>query len=193
LRSPNTRPFRYSLSSPSPKTRLFGPSSPGVRSSLTVFPEVPAPDLSIESTSPGVCRPFSAYGLGESTSFPVARSGSPSISRRESASGSHPASYGSALRFSQPLSGFFLSQPPCHFQTGSARGVLPYRGLLLPRSPDGSSPPACPPDVLPAGCAASILGRDTLGHVPPNLARDPTQRLSVRLQGLRPRGNRSSQ
>lgn len=58
LCSPNTWPFRYSLPSPSPKTRLFGPSSPVVRFSYTVFPEVPAPDLSIEGTSPGVLVPL---------------------------------------------------------------------------------------------------------------------------------------
>jgi len=61
-RSPNAWPFRYSFPSPSPKTRRFGPSSPGVRSSYTVFPEVPALDLSVESTSPGVCAPSALTG-----------------------------------------------------------------------------------------------------------------------------------
>jgi hypothetical protein len=36
--------------------------------------------------------------------------------------------------------------------------------LLLPRSPDDSSSPVYPPDVSPAGCAASVLGGDTLRH-----------------------------
>jgi hypothetical protein len=177
LCSPNTWPFRYSLPSPSPKTRLFGPSSPVVRVSYTVFPEVPAPDLSIEGTSHGVSCPFSAYGQRESTSFPVSRSGSPTISRRESTSRSHPAGYGAAHRFSQPLSGFFLSKPSCHFQTGCTPGVPPYRGLLLPRSPDDSSSPAYPPDVSPAGCAASVLGGGTLRHESLDPAKNPTLRL----------------
>jgi hypothetical protein len=40
-------------------------------------------------------------------------------------SGSHPASYGAAHRFSQPRSGFFLSPPSRHFQASGARGVRP--------------------------------------------------------------------
>jgi len=38
--------------------------------------------------------------------------------------------------------------------------------LLLPRSPDDSSPPAYPPDVLPESCAVSVLGGNTLRHEP---------------------------
>lgn len=64
-----------------------------------------------------------------------------------------------------PLSGFLnlsatllLLLPSHHFQMGGAPGVVPFRGLLLSRSPSGSSPLACPLDVLPAGCAASVLG-----------------------------------
>jgi len=164
LCSPNTWPFRSSFLSPSPKKRLFGPSSPGVRSSFTASPEVPAPDLSVKSTSPRVPGPSNAYGQRESTSIPVSWSGSSTISRRESTGRSHSTSYGPARRFSQPLSGSFLSSPSCHFQTGSAPGVPPFRGFILPRSPDDSSPPVYPPDVLPAGCAAFVLGESTLRH-----------------------------
>lgn len=48
---------------------------------------------------------------------------------------------------------FFLSPPSYHFQAGGARGVTPFRGLFLLCSPGDSSPPACPHDVPPAGCA----------------------------------------
>jgi len=41
--------------------------------------------------------------------------------------------------------------------------------LFLPRSPDDSSTPAYPLDVLPAGCATSVLGGGTLRHESPNL------------------------
>jgi hypothetical protein len=64
-----------------------------------------------------------------------------------------------------PLSGFlnlsatlFLSLPPYHFQIGGTHGVAPFRGLFLSRSRNGSSPLPCPLDVVPAGCATSVLG-----------------------------------
>jgi hypothetical protein len=41
-------------------------------------------------------------------------------------------------------------EPPAMFQTGGAHGVLPFRGWILPRSSDDSSPPACPLDVPPS-------------------------------------------
>jgi hypothetical protein len=56
---------------------------------------------------------------------------------------------------------FFLSPPPRHFQTGGVRGVLPFRELILPRSPDDSSPPACPLDVSPIELrVVPVLGGD---------------------------------
>jgi len=45
-----------------------------------------------------------------------------------SADGSHSADYGAARRFSQPLSGFFLSPTSRHFQTGCVHGVYPTGG-----------------------------------------------------------------
>jgi hypothetical protein len=42
-----------------------------------------------------------------------------------SARGSHPADYGVAHRFSQPLSDFFLSPTSRHFQAGGVHGVCP--------------------------------------------------------------------
>jgi hypothetical protein len=87
---------------------------------------------------------------------PVAWSSTPVFrgllrSDRDCVGGSHPAGYGAAHRFSQPRSGFSLPPPSCHFQAGGALGVWPYRGLFLPRSPDGSSPPVCPLGVVPFG------------------------------------------
>jgi len=81
-----------------------------------------------------------------------------------SAVDSRIAGYGTARRFSQPLSGFFLSPPSHHFQVGGVRGVRPYRGLILHRSPDGSSPPACLLDVAPADCACSVPRRSICGR-----------------------------
>jgi hypothetical protein len=72
---------------------------------------------------------------------------------RSVADGFPAAGYGVAHRFSQPPSDFFLSPPPRHFQAGGAPGVLPYRGFLLSRSPDDSSPPAYLPGLAPASCA----------------------------------------
>jgi len=156
----------------------------------TVFPEVPARSLSVTCPSHGVPSP-TAHQARESTASPVARPGSrgfhlgipPAVP---------PASYGAAHRFSQPLSDFFLSWPSHHFQAGGAPGVLPSRGLILPRSPASSSLTACLLDVSPAGCAAPILGTGTpSGSRSGNLG--CRCRVFCRLQGLRLRGNRSHQ
>ena len=100
----------------------------------------------------GFRRPYNARGGESPRPVSVARTGLPG-GARGCASGSHPASYGAAPRFSQPLSGFLLSPPSRHFQTGGVHGVLPFRDLFLPRSPDDSSPPACPLGVSPLGLA----------------------------------------
>jgi hypothetical protein len=76
----------------------------------------------------GSRRPFSARG-GESPrpagSSTTSRSSVPDCSPGWCAGGSQAAGYGAARRFSQPLSGVFLSPPSHHFQMGGARGVLP--------------------------------------------------------------------
>jgi len=59
---------------------------------------------------------------------------------------------------------FFLPSPPRRFRAGGAHGVPPFRGLFHPRSPDGSSPPACPPDVAPFGGPSPLLGGGTSGR-----------------------------
>lgn len=56
---------------------------------------------------------------------------------------------------------FFLSPPSCHFQTGGVLAVPPFRDLFLPRNPGCLSPPVCPLDVPPAGCAVPVPRR---GH-----------------------------
>jgi len=138
-------------------------------------------------TSPGVPRPYSASGRRSSrlaccqTSAPVSR---------DSAGGSRPAGYGAAHRFSQPLSGLPLLPPSCHFQTGGAPGVPLFRGLFRPRSPDGSSPPACPLDVPPVGWPSPVLGGGASGRTGRCLGW--RARAFDRLQGLHPRESRST-
>lgn len=84
-----------------------------------------------------------------------------------------------------------LPLPPAPpFSDGFRSWGLPYRGLILPRSPGYSSPPVSPHDVAPAGCATSVLGGGCRGRTGCYLGW-LSQRLS-RLQGLRPRGNRSA-
>jgi len=51
--------------------------------------------------------------------------------------------------------------PP--FSGGWRSWGSPYRGLFLPRSPDDSSPPACPLDVAPSSCASPFLGGVLVG------------------------------
>jgi len=51
------------------------------------------------------------------------------------------------------------------FQAGGARGVFPFRELFLPRSPDDSSPPACPLGVAPANWPFPVLGGEVRGHL----------------------------
>jgi len=118
----NAWPCRCSFLRPRPKMRLFGQSSPGVRPSYTVFPEDSATGLSTGGTSLGVHAPST---LEEERVHvrPVARP-TPRFCRGPT-SGSHPAGYGVAHRFSQPLSDFFLSPPPRHFQAGGVHGVHP--------------------------------------------------------------------
>lgn len=134
----------------------------------------------IESHSLGVHCPFSACRKRESTSRPVLpvaqlhRKSSPTLSQPVQARASYRT--GSPLTVpippaTEPLPGFpnlsaafFLSPPSHHFQMGGAHGVTPSRGLHLPRSPDSSSLPAYPLDVIPSGCATSFLGRGSIGH-----------------------------
>jgi hypothetical protein len=57
--------------------------------------------------------------------------------------------------------------PPAIFQAGGVPGVSPFRGFFPPRSPNGSSPPACPPDVSPLGRPYPLPRRGNLGaHSP---------------------------
>jgi len=120
----------------------------------TVFPEVPARNLSVSRHSPGVLSPTAhwvarVHGLA---GCPVRH---PRLSLGVSST-VPPADYGAAHRFSQPLSDFFLSRPVHLFQMAGAPGVVPSKGLFLPRSPTSSSPVACLLDVPPKGCAAPV-------------------------------------
>lgn len=135
---------------------LLGFSSP-TRS----FPKSPPAASRPTGTSPGVPCPYSASGRG-SPRPARCRAGAP-VSRVCS-DRSRPAGYGAARRFSQPLSGFYLPPPSCHFQTGGAPGVPPFRGLFRSRSPDDSSSPACPLDVPPVGWPSPDLGGGASGR-----------------------------
>jgi hypothetical protein len=138
--------------------------------------------------------PLQRIRLRESTSFCLTR-------RRPGKKPKNPASYplmGPNPSATVPLSGFlnlsatlFLSLPSYHFQVGGVLGVAPFRGLFLSRSPSGSSPLVYPLDVVPAGCATSVLGRSTIGHAGRHLGKT-RHRVFRRLQGFNPRENRSS-
>jgi hypothetical protein len=138
------------------------------------FPVLLVFGLSTEDTSLGVSLPLQCSRKESPRPSPVALSGLPG-GARGFISRSHLADYGAARRFSQPLSGLFLSLPSRHFQAGGTRGVVPFRELFLPRSPDDSSSPACPLDVDPIELACSRPRRER------SRALEPVPR-SVRLQ-----------
>jgi len=152
----SVRPFRCSFLCPCSKMRLSERSSPGVRPSFTVCPAIPAPDLSVESTSPGVSFPFNArgeesprpvpFGLG----LPGGAGGFATVPIPPLRCRSQVFPTSQRLL---PLS----AVPP--FSDGWRSWGSPYRGLFLPRSSDGSSPPACPLDVSPSGCAVPVPRR----------------------------------
>jgi hypothetical protein len=75
--------------------------------------------------------------------------------------GSHPADYGVARRFSQPLSDLLPLSTVPPFSGGWRPCGSPSRGLFLPRSSADSSSCGYPLDVAPAGCAAPVPRR---GH-----------------------------
>jgi hypothetical protein len=79
--------------------------------------------------------------------------------------------------------------PP--FSDGWRSWGSPYRGLILTRSPDDSSPSACPLDVSPTDCASPVPRR---GNPQARLSLPRMSRTAAfcRLQGLRLRVNRSA-
>jgi hypothetical protein len=110
------------------------------------------PGLSAEGNSHGVSFPFNAYRQLESTSLRL-------TGRLPD---DHPKTAVSCLLAGPtppatvPLSGFrnlsatfFLRLPSYRFQIGGVPGVASFRGLFLPRRPNGSSPLAYPLDVAP--------------------------------------------
>jgi hypothetical protein len=148
----NTRPFRYFPRCPCPRKRLLGQSSHGVRPSFTVFPDIPACGLSTEGTSLGVLCPFNAQG-----------GGNPRLVRLPARAAPVPRVSPTAptLPTTVPLSGFpnlsaasFSLRPPAIFRQVAFLGFCPSGVCFLSRRPGGSSPPACPHDVSPAGCAS---------------------------------------
>jgi hypothetical protein len=111
----STRSSRYSLHHPCSQKRLREQSSPGVRPSYTVCPEVPARSLSVCGHLSWGFAPLQRSGRRESTARQLP--GRAPRFCRDCAGGSHPTGYGAAHRFSQPRSGLL---PPS--------AVLPFSG-----------------------------------------------------------------
>jgi hypothetical protein len=111
------------LRRPGPQKRLCGLSSPGVRPSDTVCPEVPACGLStIRRLSWGVL-PLQRSGRRESTArlLPDERPGFAGLP----SAGPTPQATVPLTGFLSLSAAFFLPPPSCHFQTGGAPGVRP--------------------------------------------------------------------
>jgi hypothetical protein len=161
-------PLRCSFRHPNPQTRLRGSSSRTVQLSFTVLAGPAAGTDPVTAALLGF-GPLQRMGRRESTSLAGTgshlrgarhRLGPPGFPRA-STSGSQSAGYGAAHRFSQPPSGVLPLTTVLPFSGRWRSWGCPFRGLHLLRSPDGSSPPACPPDVAPSGWPAPILGGST--------------------------------
>jgi hypothetical protein len=161
-RSLNARPFRSSWCCPCQGKRLLWRSSPGVRPSYTVFPEVSARSLSTDGHLSWGFLPLQRSRRRESTSrrFPSEPPGFAGVS----AGRSHPTGYGAALRFSQPRSGLLPPFAVLPFSDRWRSWGSALQGFLLSRSPDDSSPPACPLDVPPIGWPSPIPRRGASGR-----------------------------
>jgi hypothetical protein len=107
-RSLNAQPFRYSCRCSCPRKRLLGRSSPGLRSSYTVFPVLSGRGLPTYDHLSWGLLPLQRIRKRESTSRPVARPGSP------------------------VLPGYRLQVPPCRLRRRSQ--VLSTSQRLLPPS-----------------------------------------------------------
>jgi hypothetical protein len=104
--------------------------------------------------------------------------------------GSHPADYGAARRFSQPLSGFLPLPTVPRFSRGWRSWGLPYRGFpsTKPRRLVAVRPTLL--TFLPRADRSPFLGGDTRRRGGSYLGAFNPPPID-RLQGLRPRGNRS--
>jgi hypothetical protein len=140
----------------------IGQSSRDVRVSFTALPAVSAPVSRPEAPLLGFLLPLQRTRWRESTGCWLLWQPTPSRCCRDLAGRSHSVGYGTAPRFSQPPSGFFLPLPPYHFQAGGTPGVRPFRDSILSHSPSDSSPPACPLDVDPA-VHSLVLGEEAAG------------------------------
>jgi len=80
-----------------------------------------------------------------------------------SARGSHPADYGVAHRFSQPLSDFYLSPPSRHFQAGGVHGVCPPGDCSSHDAPTTRRRRPALLTFSPASCASPFLGGVLVG------------------------------
>lgn len=93
--------------------------------------------------------------------------------------------------FSNLSATFFLSPPPRHFQAGYARGVCPSGVCSFHEAPATRRPRPALVTFLPRVALPPFLGGGSRGHTV-RLPRIARRGAFDRLQGLRPRGNRSA-
>jgi len=169
--------------------RLHRRSSRGVQPSFTVFPESPRlGSLDTEAPLMGFLSP-SAH-MGEESPRPRRLPGSAPRFCRGMCRRVPPRRLrcrSQVFSTSQRLLPLFTVPP---FSGGWRSWGSPFRGLILPRSPDDSSPPDYPHDVSPAGRAPPILGRGIRRRDGRRLG--CSGRLLDRLQGFPPRVSRSA-
>jgi hypothetical protein len=131
-RSQSDWPFRLSFIHPCSRTRLPERSSHGVSPSFTACQRASVNGLSTDDTSLGVLVPFSASGKGRLRPSRLAPIRLPEVLASGPADGSHPADYGAAHRFSQPLSDLFLPPPSRHLSDGLRSWGSLFRGFVSP-------------------------------------------------------------
>jgi hypothetical protein len=148
-----------------------------------------SPSRCFPKSPPSASRPWAPL-LGFPSPTALRGGESPRPGFPGSTDGSHPVDYGAARRFSQPLSGFFLSPPSCHFQAGGARGVHPTGDCSFHEAPATRRRRHTLLTFLLRVALSPFLGGDVRRRAGSGLG-CPFQRL-CRLQGVRPRGNRSS-
>jgi len=127
--------------------RLLGQSSPGVRPSYTVCPEVSATGLSTGGTSLGVSRRHNA--LGEESPRPTFAG--PPVLPGYLSTGPTPQTTVPLAGFPNLSAAFFLSPPSHHFQVGGVPAVRPTGVCSSHEAPPTRRRAAYPLDVVPAG------------------------------------------
>jgi hypothetical protein len=153
------------------------------------FPNSPTEVSRPAATSLGVSCPFSARGGGSPRPNQLP-------GRAPRFSGVPPA--GPTLPATVSLTGFlnlpatsFLPPPACHVSDRWRSWGSPFRGFASHEDPASSSPPACPLDISPAGCASPVLVGGASGRATGCLGYRQGRAFCC-LQGFCPRENRSA-